>query len=401
MKIIVKIVKGLLAFLVGTTVGLLLALWIADPAVLRNLLFGQPLDAPARIERSQPQEQVAGVAAGSTIRGELPTGPADGLSAARLATALQLASDTESVALLVWHEGALRYEKYWAPHTVDTRTNTNSMHKTVLAMVAGAAIADGYIPSLESKASRWLTEWRDDARSEITLRHLLQMESGLSLPVFGTWRGIKLLLGSDLQSTVLSLPAEKSPGSDFQYSNASSQLVELILERATGKRYAEYLSERIWQPLGAADAALWLDREGGSPRGFCCLFATARDWLRVGLLLESNGLWEGQQLVPAEWVQAMKAPSALNANFGMNLWIGSPVGSERKYNDFTLKAFHSAPFVADDVYFIDGFGGQRLYLVPSRSLVVVRTGVSRVDWDDAPLLNELILAVDEGQEERS
>jgi CubicO group peptidase (beta-lactamase class C family) len=385
------IIKWLLAPLLVIFTVALLVVWIADPAVLRNIFFGQPLDEPASIHLSQPQERVVGRAGV-----ELPNATSETLAAERLANAVRLAESRNSVALLVWHQGALRFERYWAPHTADTRTNTNSMHKTVLALAVGAAIEDGYIPSLESKAATWLTEWQDDARREITIERLLRMDSGLALPVFGTWRGIKLLLGSDSSSTVLQLPAERPAGSDFQYSNASSQLLTLIVERATGQRYAKYLSHRLWQRLGAADAALWLDREAGMPRGFCCLFATARDWLRVGLLLEADGRWQGEQLVSAEWVRTMKTPSRLNANFGMNLWLGSPEGTQRKYNDFTLQAYHSAPFVAEDVYFIDGFGGQRMYAVPSRELLVVRTGVSQVDWDDAPLLNELILAVDEG-----
>ena len=392
MRWIWGLLKSLLALVVLVAIVLPTVIWIADPTVLRNLMFGQPLDEPASVHLAKPQTRVAGAAQ----VGDIPTGESTTLAAKRLAAAEALASKTSSVALLVWHRGALRYEKYWPPFDVTTRTNPNSMHKTVLALAIGAAVTDGVIPSLDSKASRWLTEWQGDARRDVTVEDLLRMHSGIELPRFGTWKATKLLLGSDLPGAVLSLGYSRAPGTYFEYNNASSQLLLLLVERATGQRYADYLASRLWQPLGAAEAALWMDREGGVPRGFCCLFASARDWLRVGLLLAADGKVGERQLITSEWVQAMKTPSSTNPNFGMHLWLGSPPTKERKYNDYSVKAFHSEKFLADDIYYIDGFGGQRVYVVPSRDLIVVRTGVSQLDWDDAPLINMIIRAADEG-----
>lgn len=392
MRWIWRLLKGSLALVLLVVILVPTVIWIADPAVLRNLVFGQPLDEPASVHLSKPQARVRG----ASQVGDIPTGTATTLAAKPLVAAEALASKTSTVALLVWHRGALRYEKYWPPFDATTRTNPNSMHKTVLALAIGAAVTDGVIPSRDSKASRWLTEWQGDARRDVTVEDLLRMHSGVELPRFGTWKATKLLLGSDLPGAVLSLGYSRAPGTYFEYNNASSQLLLLLLERATGQRYADYLSSRLWQPLGAAEAGLWMDREGGVPRGFCCLFASARDWLRVGLLLAADGKVGERQLVASEWVQAMKTPSSTNPNFGMHLWLSSPPGTQRKYNDYSVKAFHSEKFLADDIYYIDGFGGQRVYIVPSRELIVVRTGVSQLDWDDGPLINTIIRAADEG-----
>lgn len=392
MRWIWRLLKGTLALALLVAIVLPTTIWIADPSVLRNLVFGQPLDEPTRVYLSQPQARVMGARQVTDI----PTAAPTTLAAQPLAAAEALATKTSSVALLVWHRGALRYEKYWPPFDATTRTNPNSMHKTVLALAIGAAVTDGVIPSLNSQASRWLTEWQGDARRDVTVEDLLRMQSGIELPRFGTWKATRLLLGSDLPGAVLSLGYSRAPGTYFEYNNASSQLLLMLLERATGQRYADYLASRLWQPLGAAEAGLWMDREGGTPRGFCCLFASARDWLRVGLLLEADGRVGERQLVASEWVVAMKTPSPTNPNFGMHLWLGSPAQKERKYNDYSVKAFHSERFLADDIYYIDGFGGQRVYVVPSRDLIVVRTGVSRLDWDDAPLINLIIHAADEG-----
>lgn len=383
-----KALGALLGGLVLVVIGLVVAMWIADPTVPRNIFFGQPISAPAAVERSQPQALVRGAP-----RDDLPTAAPETLDPMSLAELERAAAATDSVALLVWHRGALRYEKYWPGFDASTRTNPNSMHKSVLALLVGAAIADGVIPSVDAPVSTWITEWQDDARRDITIRQLLQMSSGLEIPIFGTWKSAKILFGSNLADAVLSLRADKPAGSEFQYSNANSQLLVMVLERATGERYVDYLSRRLWQPLGASDAGVWMDRVGGLPRGFCCLFTTARDWLRVGRLILEGGRVGDEALVPAEWVKAMTSPSPNNPNFGYQIWRGSPAGTERKYNDFTVKAFHSEPFVAEDILYIDGFGGQRVYIVPSEELIIVRTGVSQTDWDDARLPNILVRAL--------
>ena len=160
MRWIWRLLKGSLALVLLVVIVVPTAIWIADPTVLRNLVFGQPLDEPASVQLSKPQARVRG----ASQVGDIPTGAATTLAAKPLVAAEALASKTSTVALLVWHRGALRYEKYWPPFDATTRTNPNSMHKTVLALAIGAAVTDGVIPSRDSKASRWLTEWQGDAR---------------------------------------------------------------------------------------------------------------------------------------------------------------------------------------------------------------------------------------------
>lgn len=385
---ILKAIAALLAAIVTLVVVLVLALWVADPAIVRNLFFGQSPTDPAGVAKSQPQEIVPG-----ELRDNLVLGQPDGIDPSGIAAADAYAEKTESVALLVYHRGVLVHEKYWPGFDRDTRTNPNSMHKTVLALLIGAAIADGKIDSLDTPASKWLTEWRGDARRDITVRELLQMSSGLEIPIFGTWKSARILFGSNLEQGTLGLQAAERHGSRFQYSNANSQLLLIMLERAVGQRYSEYLSERLWKRIGADDAALWMDREGGLPRGFCCIFARGRDWLKIGRLILDRGRVGDDQVVPAEWIAQMLTPAKTNPNFGLHIWLGSPPKTERPYNDYTVKAFHSEPFAAADIAYIDGFGGQRVYVVPSLQLVIIRTGKSKTDWDDATLPNAIIRAV--------
>lgn len=388
---IFKIIGGVLASLLGVIVVLMLMIWVADPTVLRNLVFGQSPTDPAGTQKSQPQEVVLGQPAANISTGEPTWRDPSGIREAE-----RYADSTGSIALLVYQAGALRYEKYWPGFDQSTRTNPNSMHKTVLGLLVGAAIADGFIDSVDAPASKWITEWQGDARRDITIRDLLQMSSGLQVPIFGTWNSAKILFGSDLAAGVLGLPSVTPRGREFQYSNANSQLLLLILERATGQRYSTYLSKRLWQRLGASDASMWMDHVGGLPRGFCCLFATARDWLRVGRLILDYGRVGDDPVVPSEWIASMVTPAPTNANFGYQVWLGSPPTQERRYNDYTVKAFHSVPFDAADMVYIDGFGGQRVYVVPSLQLVIVRTGKSTMSWDDAIIPNAVIKSVSSG-----
>lgn len=384
MKVLRIVGKGLLGLLALLLV-VVLFYYFRDPAVMRRMVSGPGMGVVTETYKNSPQEAVPGIE-----RDDIATGPPDGIAAEALAAAEAYGTQTNSVALLVYHRGALRYEKYWPGFDRQSITDPFSAHKTVMGLLVGAAIADGYIGSIDEPASKYLTEWADDDRRAITIRQLLQMSSGLETPRFGTWTGLSVTLGSHLEKTVLSLPLVASPGTDFQYSNASSQLVGIILERATGKRYAQYLSQRLWSRLGAPTAHVWLDREGGTARTFCCLYTTARGWLRVGRLILENGRVGADQVVPAEWIREMTTPAPTNPNYGLQIWLGSPPGQQRRYNDKTVKAFHSEPFLAADMIYIDGFGGQRVYIVPSRELIIVRTGEALMDFDDARIPNAIL-----------
>ncbi len=388
MRVLRWIGKGLL-WLIAAVLGLgaiaAAASYVADPAVLRNMFFGPKMGDVTQIARAQPQEPVPG-----TERDDIAEGPADTIDPAALATAEAYATKTNSVALLVYHKGALRYEKYWPGFDRNFRTDPFSAHKTVMGLLVGAAIADGFIKSVDEPAATYIPEWRGDARREIRIRDLLQMSSGLELPVFGTWRGLRITFGSDLPPSVLGLEAVKPPGTDFQYSNANAQLLGIVLQNATGMRYAQYLSERLWSRIGAPPASVWLDHEDGMPRTFCCIYTTARGWLQVGRLMMDGGRSGGEQVVPEAWVAEMTTPAKTNPNYGYQIWLGSPPGQERKYNDKTVKAFHSEPYMASDIRYIDGFGGQRVYMIPSQELIIVRTGEAVFDWDDAVIPNAIL-----------
>ena len=309
-----------------------------------------------------------------------------------LASAQAYADANASFALIVLRDGKIAHEHYAPGFTAANRFSPASMHKTVMALAFGTA----RIP-LDAPVSRWLTEWKDDPRGAIIVRQLLTMSSGLETPPFSpdpAGKSAQMMFGPDIARAALSYTAAAPPGSVYAYSNANSQLAGLILQRATGKRYAELLSSRIWQPIGASDATVWLDRPQGTAHTFCCLQATARDWARVGQLILDKGRVGGRQVVPAPWVAEMAKPSVLNPNYGLQLWRGNPHVHERRYSKASPLVGRAAkPYLRDDVLFLDGAIGQRVYVIPSEQLVIVRIGKSAMGWDDSELPNRVLAGI--------
>ncbi len=156
------------------------------------------------------------------------------------------------------------------------------------------------------------------------------------------------------------------------------QALGFVLEAATGLRYAEYLSEKLWKPLGAGDAALWLDREGGSARTFGYIFATVTDWAKVGLLLLHQGRWNGRQIVSREFLEELITPSPTEPFYGLGIWLERP---DRMVIDA------EGPIQADRIFYLDGHSKQRVYVAPDQRLVVVRVGENARGWDESALIN--------------
>jgi CubicO group peptidase (beta-lactamase class C family) len=384
--------RRLLAVLLAIVALATVALYVADPVVATRMLampFGGSLGPVVPVR-------------GSSGAG-LPVAAPDArtIDAEALEAAVAYGAETGSHALLVWQGDALQLEHYYPGSGADTRTPTQSMHKSVLALLYGAAIRDGFIGGVDDAVGKYLPEWRDDSRGEVTLRQLLQQASGIGYPrtdyLNPAGDFLQIMMGGNLAQKLLAQPAEQPPDTQFDYHNVNVGILGIVLERATGRPYAEYLSDALWQPIGADDATVTLDSEvRRTPRTYCCLDATARSWLRLGLLHLNGGERNGTQVLPREWLAEVVTPSRHNPGYGYLTWLGTRYQRERRYNHKSpVAAFQSEPFAAPDVRFFDGFGGQRVYIVPSHRLVIVRTGALAMDWDDARLPNLLIRGIRE------
>lgn len=313
-----------------------------------------------------------------------------------LKAAIEYSRDQNGLGLLVWYDGALVASDFVDDVGPATPTATFSMHKSVLAIAVMQAVEAGLIESIDDPVGRYLNQWRNDPRGQITLRQLLTHSSGLAhYPMDGSaGRAQDLFLSSRIRETALSYEQAEAVGETFNYNNVNSQIVGLALEDVLakrGQRYTEFLSKNLWQPLGNRDAALWMEKPEGSARFYSGLEAGLEDWLALGIMLANNGRYANQQLLQGTSVAALFRQSQTNPAYGLHMWRGAAWNKMRSYGPTSaLKVLHSKPFLAPDVYFFDGFGGQRVYIVPSRRLVIARSGEVNFAYDDAAIVNELI-----------
>ena len=378
----------LLKFIFNTFVCLLVLislyigyLYIQNPTVVTRIASMMMGEATGELEIVKANEAFA-----------LKIGSSKNISEESLDAAIQFSKEMGSHALLIYQGGEVILEKYFDGLDAQTISDTQSMHKTVLAMLVGIALDEGVIKSIAEPASNYLDEWKNDSRKLITIKHLLQQSSGLDYPGF-SYHPLsdfnQLMLGEDVTKMTLQQKVYRKPNEVFEYNGVNPQNLGLLLQRAYGKRYADLLSEKLWQKIAEDDATVILDSEKYKmPRTYCCLNATARDWLRIGILILNEGKLDQKQIVPKSWIQNMKIPAETNANYGYLTWLGTEHQENRIYNPkSSATGFHSEPFDDRDIVYLDGFGGQRVYIIPSKELVLVRTGATQMSWDDSVLPN--------------
>ncbi len=380
------------------TLGLVALVVVACAAVVLDWTFWTRF---LSIGGQTPVSYPSWIAPTATVRGNfvdaLPTvDPQDRvLSDQAITNLVAYAERVDSFSLVVHHKGAVQFETYWRDFGPDDVTEPYSMAKSLLGIMVGFALEDGDIGSIDDLVTTYVPEWSGTDRDSMTVRHVLQMASGLEHHRFNFKlaqnpynKALRLFIGTDMEQSILRLGLDAPPGVEFTYNSANSQLMMLILQRATGRSYAEYVSEKLWRPLGAKDATLWMDRADGMPKAYSFFQARPRDWLRIGLAIKNDGIVDGKQVISPDWLTQMRTPSANNPKYGLQMWIGSPYVPERFYNSNTPFGVKQAePFLTEDVVFFDGGGGQRVYVVPSADLVIVRTGMPSPAWDDGIMPN--------------
>lgn len=361
----------------------------------------------------EPTDQIAGAHAGffDVAAPGQRTISAEGILAASI-----YAKRKRSESLLIWHRGKLQHAEYWLGLGPDDVVNSRSMHKMAGGLLIARAIADGYIKSVDDSVAEYIPAWQGTDKAGITIRNVLQMSSGLrwfsirDTPPFGL--SSRRYLDPEWDEVLLEdIPMSFEPGTEYDYSDTTADVMPHIIQGATGKRYAEYFSEALIQPLGAKGGFVWINRDGGMPHGGCCLMLPPETWLRFGLLLLNGGAWDGQQLLPDTWMTEMLTPSLNKDQFGLMIWLGKPYLERRLYHrpESPINqvpkpgVYNSEPFLADDLFMFDGAEGRMVYIVPSEELVIVRTGfrspAGEEEWDNAFLPNTVLRGILEPPEE--
>jgi len=304
------------------------------------------------------------------------------LAPARLASAQSIetmraaarySAERDGDAVLVFRHDSLVLEDYQngydgrAPHALASGT------KTFTCVIAALGQADSLL-DLDEPVARTLVEFRGDSlKARVTIRELLSLTSGLEPELTAPWNGE--------YAAATRLPMVARPGARFAYGAASFHVFgEVMYRKLGGEDVVAYLQRRIFGPLGIV-VPFWLRDRAGHPHLAGGAALTARDWGRFGLLLLDRGRWRGRQLVPAAALAECRRGSAANAGYGLGLWLnaplpkGPPPAGVRRSGPEDRRIL--APDLPQDLFLAAGAGGQRLYVLPTQGLVVVRFGHNR------------------------
>ena len=308
----------------------------------------------------------------------------ESLESQSLQTAAAYAEKMDSTALIVSRHEHIVFEKYWHGTSFDTVEDGQSFSRVMVALAVGAALSRRQIHWPEEPIENFLPEWRGDPRGGITINQLLKMSSGLQAPppsLSPSSPDVRAVLGPDIIAADLAETLADKPGSVWVEQSADPQLAALVVARATGMRYAEFVSQAIWRRIGAGDAWLWLDRPGGAPHAECCMLARQGDWLRLAELLIKDGNYRGDEVIRPGWIAHMLVPAHGNETFGSYIRVGK------------VNATGTEPYATEDLFIVEGNGGNRLWLIPSMQLSILRMGPApghAADWDDTRIPNAII-----------
>ena len=266
----------------------------------------------------------------------------------------------ETKSFLVIKNDSIVFEKYYDGYDENSLSNSFSVAKSIVVSLMGKAIMEGKIKGLDQPVSDYFDEYKEGLASELTVGDLASMSSGMK------WNEkyysvINITSESyftdDLRSVILRQKIIDKPGQSFRYSSGDTQLLAMIIEKATGTTLSDYLSEKFWKPMGAENNALWqLDSDNyGMEKAYCCIASTARDFARFGKLYINNGKWGNEIILDSSFVElATKPVFDSSPYYGYGWWL---------YN-----------FEGKKVFTMNGHRGQFVISFPEENIIIVRQG---------------------------
>lgn len=287
-------------------------------------------------------------------------------------------------AFLVIKDGKILQEHYWEPYSEKSLTNSFSMTKSLVTLLAQKAIEDGYIKSWEQLITDYLPEYKDDLNTQkCTLADLSKMTSGFDwkegyyFPLNPT---SKAYYGKNMDEVILNRKFIQTPNTKWKYLSGNTQLLGYIITRATKKALSEYLSEKFWKPLGMSQDATWtVDHNGGIEKAYCFVSSCARIFAQFGQLYLQKGNWNGKQLIDSTFVEKATHPNSLSHG----------VHGYGFLMDYTYKC----PF-----YMMKGHLGQYVICLPKQNVIIVRLGEKRTkefDEKNKLLTKDIYLYINE------
>tara|TARA_R110000850_G_scaffold271031_2_gene404884 strand:- start:284636 stop:285775 length:1140 start_codon:yes stop_codon:yes gene_type:complete len=271
--------------------------------------------------------------------------------------------DAGTTAYVIIKNDSIWYESYYDGFDENSKSNSFSMAKSFISGLLGKAIMDGHIKSLDQPLSDFYPQYEG---TKTTVGDLASMASGLDWdeayysPFSIT---TKAYFYDDLEKMMLELGIVEEPAKEFKYLSGSTQLLAMVIEKASNRKIPEYFSEAFWKPLGAKNDALWqLDsEEHNMVKAYCCFASNALDFARFGKLYKDHGRFNEKQILDSAFVAKSINPRFEGAPYGYGFWLGQSQGK--------------------DFFAMRGHLGQYVIVFPQENVMVVRLGHSKGDVD--------------------
>lgn len=288
--------------------------------------------------------------------------------------------------LLIIHNDSIVYERYWGDFTADRMATIFSISKSITSLMCGIAVDDGYIRSIDDPVTDYLPELksRDPRWQRLTIRHLLDMRSGLDFDDTYdlNWKELRYLnamarlnYGHNIPKQIQGLKFRCEPGTKHRYESMTAAILGVVIERASGKRFADYLSERVWKPLGMEHPAVVnIDsRKHDNAHTFGGISTTIHDLAKIGRLYLNNGMWDGKRIVSEDWIRQTVDCDSSYHGYHFN-WYNI------NYEDFARPE--------NSGYYALGICEQVLYVNPYKNFIMVRIGLHNNGYTRIPVLFE-------------
>ena len=286
-----------------------------------------------------------------------------------------------TVAYVIIKNDSLIYEAYYDNYSENSKSNSFSMAKSYVCGLLGKAIMEGYIENLEQPVGDFFPQYSEGLSSKVTVGDLASMASGSSWKENYYWPiniTAKAYYGKELEETIFGVSTIKTPGQSFEYSSGDTQLLAMVIEKATGEKLYDYLSESLWIPLESENDALWqIDSETNDlVKAYCCIASNAKDFARLGKLYKDFGRWKGAQILDSAFVaKSIKPRFKDSPQYGYGFW---------------LKAQNDKSF-----FMMEGHLGQCVIVSPSDNLIVVRLGHEKESFGHNPYNGDISVYIEE------
>lgn len=279
----------------------------------------------------------------------------------------QINFDNKTVAFLLIKNDSIFFEKYYDGYKLDSKSNSFSVAKSYVAALLGKAIMDGYIQSLDQPVIDFIPELKGEFASIVTVGDLASMASGQNwdeayYSPFSVTTAAYFV--EDLGKIILTQPINETPGESYEYKSGTTQLLGMVIRKATGKSLTDYLYENFWNPMGSEYESLWQvdSDENGLEKAYCCIASNARDFARMAKLYKNHGKWDDKVLLDSIFISKSLTPRfEKNPEYGYSWWLKNYKGHQ--------------------VFMNRGHLGQYVITFSEENLILVRLGHSKGSRD--------------------